>query len=134
VKKALSIVLATLLAITVVGLAVAKDNVKIKKLITGEVVTVDTAANSLTLKGKRAEVVIHTNEDTVVQVAKEKKSLADVKVGAKIAVRYSEIDGENLAESIVVKPEKGPVPANQRNLKSLPGNIISFRLMWLSEA
>lgn len=111
VKKALSIVLATLLAITVVGLAVAKDNVKIKKLITGEVVTVDTAANSLTLKGKRAEVVIHTNEDTVVQVAKEKKSLADVKVGAKIAVRYSEIDGENLAESIVVKPEKGPVPA-----------------------
>ncbi|TSA11987.1 MAG: hypothetical protein D4R73_02970 [Deltaproteobacteria bacterium] len=111
VKKALSIVLATLLAITVVGLAVAKDNVKIKKLITGEVVTVDTAANSLTLKGKRAEVVIHTNEDTVVQVAKEKKSLADVKVGAKIAVRYSEIDGGNLAESIVVKPEKGPVPA-----------------------
>ncbi|MDP3029352.1 MAG: hypothetical protein Q8O04_07635 [Deltaproteobacteria bacterium] len=113
VKKALLIVLATLLAITVVGLAVAKDikDIKIKKLITGEVVTVDTAANSLTLKGKRAEVVIHTNEDTVVQVAKEKKSLADVKVGAKIAVRYSEIDGENLAESIVVKPEKGPVPA-----------------------
>jgi Cu/Ag efflux protein CusF len=111
VKKALSIALATLLAITVVGLAVAKDNVKIKKLITGEVVTVDTAANSLTLKGKRAEVVIHTNEDTVVQVAKEKKSLADVKVGAKIAVRYSDIDGEYLAESIVVRPEKGPVPA-----------------------
>jgi Cu/Ag efflux protein CusF len=111
VKKALSIVLATLLAITVVGLAVAKDNVKIKKLITGEVVTVDTAANSLTLKGKKAEVVIHTNEDTVVQVAKEKKSLADVKVGAKIAVRYSEIDGKNLAESIVVRPEKDPVPA-----------------------
>ncbi|MDD5153578.1 MAG: hypothetical protein PHR03_02760 [Desulfovibrionales bacterium] len=111
VKKALSIVLATLLAITVVGLAVAKDNVKIKKLITGEVVTVDTAANSLTLKGKRAEVVIYTNEDTVVRVAKEKKSLADVKVGDKIAVRYSEIDGKNLAESIVIKPEKGPVPA-----------------------
>jgi len=111
VKKALSIVLTTLLAITVVGLAVAKDNVKIKKLITGEVVTVDTAADSLTLKGKRAEVVIHTNEDTVVQVAKEKKSLADVKIGAKIAVRYSEIDGKNLAERIVVEPEKGPVPA-----------------------
>lgn len=113
-KKTLFTIVSILLIIAVAGLAiatVAKDNVEIKKFITGEVVTVDTAANSLTLKGKRAEVVISTNEETVVQVGKEKKSLAGIKVGDKITVRYSEIDGKNLAESIVVKPEKGPVPA-----------------------
>ncbi len=113
-KKALFTIVSILLIIAVAGPAIAtdaKDNVKIKKLITGEVVTVDTAANSLTLKGKRAEVVISTNEKTVVQVGKENKSLADVKVGDKIAVRYSEIDGKTLAESIVVRSEKGLVPA-----------------------
>ena len=113
-KKVFSIVLSILLVLSIAGVAVAKEKVKVKQ-ITGDVAAVDAAAKSLTVKGKKAEVVISTDEKTVVKAEKEKKSLSDVKVGAKVTVKYSEVDGKNIAKSIEIKPakteKKGAEPA-----------------------
>lgn len=113
-KKVFSIILAILLVISIAGVAIAKEKVKVKQ-ITGEVAAVDAAAKSLTVKGKKAEVVISTDEKTAVKADKEKKSLSDVKVGDKVIVKYSEIDGKNIAKSIEIKPakaeKKGTEPA-----------------------
>lgn len=113
-KKVLSIVLSILLVISIAGMAIAKEKVKVKQ-ITGEVAAVDAAAKSLTVKGKKAEVVISTDEKTAVKAGKEKKSLSDVKVGDKVTVKYSEVDGKNIAKSIEIKPakteKKGAEPA-----------------------
>jgi Cu/Ag efflux protein CusF len=104
-KKVFSIVLSILLVISIAGVAVAKEKVKVKQ-ITGEVAAVDAAAKSLTVKGKKAEVVISTDEKTMVKAEKEKKSLSDVQVGDKVTVKYSEVDGKNIAKSIEIKPSK----------------------------
>ncbi|WP_333653506.1 hypothetical protein [Dissulfurispira sp.] len=113
-KKVFSIVLSILLVLSIAGVAVAKEKVKVKH-ITGDVAAVDAAAKSLTVKGKRAEVVISTDEKTVVKAEKEKKSLSDVKVGDKVTVKYSEVEGKNIAKSIEIKPakteKKGAEPA-----------------------
>lgn len=69
----------------------AKTEQKAKvKQITGEVAAVDAAAKTITVKGKKAEVVISADE----------KMLADVKVGDKVVVKYTEQDGKNIAKSI----------------------------------
>ncbi len=65
------------------------EKAKVKQ-ITGEVAAIDAAAKSITVKGKKAEVI----------VAADEKMLADVKVGDKIVVKYTEKDGKNVAKSI----------------------------------
>lgn len=102
-KKAFLIVLTILLVVAVSVSAFAADKVKVKQ-ITGEVAAVDAAAKSLTVKGKKAEVVIATDEKTAVKMNKEKKALADVKLGDKVTVKYADIDSKNIARSIEIKP------------------------------
>ncbi len=104
-RKVFSFILSILLVVSIAGVVAAKEKVKVKQ-ITGDVAAVDAAAKSLTVKGKKAEVVISTDEKTVVKAAKEKKSLSDVKVGDKVTVKYSEVDGKNIAKSIEIKPSK----------------------------
>jgi len=104
-KKILLIVLSCLILLSMPGLAAAVEKVKVKH-IAGEVAAVDAAANSLTVRGKRAEVVITANEKTSVKLEKKNASLADLKIGDKVTVKYSETDGKNIARSIETVPAK----------------------------
>lgn len=104
-KKALFIIILLLIVISIAGISYGAEKVKIKQ-ITGEVGAVDAAARSLTVKGKKAEVVLSTDEKTTVKTEKEKKSLSDVKVGDKITIKYSEVNGKNVAKNIEIKSVK----------------------------
>lgn len=92
----------------------AKTEQKAKvKQITGEVAAVDAVAKTITVKGKKAEVVISADE----------KMLADVKVGDKVVVKYTEQDGKNIAKSIKKtapaekKAEEKAAPKAEKEMK-----------------
>ena len=74
-----------------------------KKQVTGEVAAVDAAAMTLTVKGKKGEVALSADDKTKVMMGKEKKALADVKVGDKVTVKYVVADGKNMAKTIIIK-------------------------------
>jgi ribosomal protein S1 len=124
-KKALAIIIATLFifALTSASFAAEKKEaapakaeekavekkapVKVKH-VTGEVTAVDTAAMTITVskkvKGKAVETVATVNDKTRIMMGMEKKTLSDVKAGDKVAVKYTEIDGKNVAKSVAIKP------------------------------
>lgn len=123
VKKVIAIALlvAMAFALSVPGIAIAADKkeaapaekkeaapaqekapAKVKQ-VTGEVTAIDAAAKTLTVKGKAGEVALTADDKTTVKIGKEKKALADVKVGDKATVKYNEMDGKNVAKSIIVK-------------------------------
>ncbi|MDI6889959.1 MAG: hypothetical protein QMC83_03325 [Thermodesulfovibrionales bacterium] len=126
-KKALALVVAVLFvfAITSISFAVeekkaapvpaekkaepAKPAEKPKvKRVTGEVKAVDTKAMTITVtkkvKGKVEETVVTVDDKTKITLDKEKKVLADVKVGDKVTVKYTEVEGKNVAKSVAIKP------------------------------
>ena len=136
-KKAIAIVVSILFVFSLTGFAFAVDKAatpapaetkaetgkateakpapaaKVKQ-ITGEVKAVDTKANTLTIKGKRAEVTVTCADKTKVMMGKEKKSLADVKVGDKVVVKYTESEGKNVAKSIAIKPAEETPKAEKK--------------------
>lgn len=76
------------------------------KQVTGEVAAMDAKAMTLTVKGKKGDVALMADDKTTVKMGKEKKALADVKMGDKVMVKYAEMDGKNMAKSIVVSAAK----------------------------
>jgi Cu/Ag efflux protein CusF len=83
--------------------SVEKAPVKVKYVI-GEVKAVDATAGTLTVKSKKQEVSLSTDSKTIIRMGKEKKTLADITSGEKVKVRYTEVDGKNMAKSIAIKP------------------------------
>lgn len=82
--------------------------------VKGEVTAVDPAANSLTIKSKKQEVQLTVTDKTKIMIGKEKKSLADVKVGDAATAKYKKEKDKNVATSINVTPKKAeaaPAPA-----------------------
>jgi len=75
----------------------------VKKQVTGEVTAVDAKANTLTVKGKKGDVMLSADDKTAVTAGKDKKTLADVKVGDKVTVNYTEADGKNVAHKVAIK-------------------------------
>ena len=73
-----------------------------KKQVTGEVTAVDAKANTLTVKGKKGDVTVSTDDKTKVAAGKNKKTLADVKVGDKVEVKFTEADGKNTASHVSI--------------------------------
>jgi ribosomal protein S1 len=80
------------------------------KQVTGEVKAVDAKAMTLTvtkkMKGKAEDTAVTVNDKTKITMGKDKKVLADVKVGDKVTVKYSETDGKMVAKSIAIKAEE----------------------------
>jgi Cu/Ag efflux protein CusF len=121
-KKAIAIIVSLLFVLSVAGLSFAAEKAMKKeaaaektmekkapvkvKWLSGEVSAVDAAAMTLTVKGRRAEVALTVNDKTSIKMGKEKKTLADVKVGDRVATRYSEVEGKNVAKSIAIRGEK----------------------------
>ncbi|MBM4145723.1 MAG: hypothetical protein FJ240_05530 [Nitrospira sp.] len=60
------------------------------KQVTGDVTAVDAKAKTITVKGKKGDVVIAVDE----------KMIADVKAGDKVTAKYTEADGKNTAKSV----------------------------------
>jgi hypothetical protein len=86
------------------------------KQVTGEVTAMD--AKTITVKGKKGDVVI----------AVEEKMVAGIKAGDKVVVKYTEADGKNTAKSVkkaTAKPaeksmEKKAEPAKAMEKKAEP--------------
>lgn len=76
--------------------------------ITGDVTAVNTSAMAITvtkkMKHKVVETAVTINDKTNIKMGKEKRTLADVKVGDKVIVTYKGLDGKNVAQSITIKP------------------------------
>lgn len=78
------------------------------KQVTGEVTAVDAKAKTITVKGKKGDVVITVDD----------KTLADVKAGDKVTAKYTEADGKNTAKSVekkaAAKAEEKKAPAEKK--------------------
>jgi predicted acyltransferase (DUF342 family) len=73
-----------------------------KKQVTGEVAAVDAKAKTLTVIGKKGNVMLSTDDKTSVMAGKDKKTLADIKAGDKVTAKYTEADGKNVAAHVAI--------------------------------
>ena len=119
-KKTIALIVSLLFILSVAGLSFAEEKkeaaptpAKVEKkldekkhekrarhYVHGEVTAVDAAANTLTVKGKKGEVTLTIDDKTKFHKG---KTLADVKVGDKLKVKYAEIDGKMVATGIMTK-------------------------------
>ncbi len=114
-KKAFSVMLSVLIVVSIIGTVAAAE--KKPKVIqrSGEVVAIDVAAKSMTIKPIKYKdnIVVTINEKTLVKMDKEKKSLTDIRVGDSVTIWIFEKD--NIAKSIDIKTakadKKGAEPA-----------------------
>ncbi len=91
---ALSIILSFLFVLCFAGISFAAEKAM---HVTGQVTAVDTAAKTLTVKGTSGEVALMVGDTTKFGKG---KSLADLKVGDTVTVRYVEKDGKMMASSV----------------------------------
>lgn len=127
-KKAIAIVLSVMFIFALTSVTFAADKkaaapaekkevtVKAKmKQVTGEVTAVDAKANTITVKKGKKDTTITVDDKTKIMVGKDKKALADVKVGDKVTVHYAEpvtpAKEEKKAEKKMEKKEAAPAPA-----------------------
>ena len=92
------------------GKKAAKKKV-MHKQITGEVTAVDAKANTVTVKGKKAEVTVTVDEKT--KFMPKGKTIADVTAGEKVMVKYTEAEGVNTAKSIKIEAKKAAKKAKK---------------------
>lgn len=137
-KKAIAIIVSVLFVLAITSLSFATEEKKAApapaapaaekkapaaekkapvKQVTGEAAAVDMKANTITVKGKKAETTVTCDDKTKVMMGKEKKSCADVKVGDKVTAKYSEADGKNMAKSVSIHAAK---PAEKKMEKKEP--------------
>lgn len=109
-KRISLFILSCLILSSLFSQAAAADKVRVKQITLGEVAAVDAAANSLTVRGKKAEVVITVDEKTQIRKGPVRSSLADLQIGDRVTVKYSEADGRSIARVIDIKPAKGIEP------------------------
>jgi len=127
-KKVVSIIVALLFVFSITSLSFAveekampAEKPKVKQ-VTGDVKAVDMKAKTITvskmMKGKAEETVVTVDDKTKITMSKEKKTLADVNVGNKVKVHYTEVDGKNIAKSVTIMPaEKKAEPAKPAEKK-----------------
>lgn len=143
-KKAIAIIAAVLFVFAITSLSFAVEEKKAApapaekkaepakpaekpkvKQVTGDVKAVDTKAMTITVskmvKKKAEETVVTVDAKTKIMMGKEKKALADVKVGDKVTVKYTEVEGKDVAKSVAIheaKPlEKKAEPAKPAEKK-----------------
>lgn len=75
--------------------------------VTGEVAAVDAAAKTITVKGKKGDVVITVDD----------KTLADIKAGDKVTVKYATADGKNTAKKVTKAEKKAEKKAETKPAK-----------------
>jgi len=110
-KKSLFLLLAMFALAVFVSTGFTVEKKAVEKIYTmkGKVASVDTAAGTLTLPGKKGDIVFATDANTQVKIGKEAKSLADIKAGDVVTIKYKNADGKKLALTIQV-----PAPATEK--------------------
>jgi Cu/Ag efflux protein CusF len=81
------------------------EKVVIKHAI-GEVLAIDIAAKSLTIKKKSMDAEFYIDDATVVKAGKEKKIAADIKIGDSVVVKYFVKEGVKTTKIIEIKQPK----------------------------
>lgn len=100
-KKAALLVCSLLLLFAFATGAIAKEKPKVIQR-TGDVVTIDVAAKSMTLKYRTDTIVITLTDTTLVKMNRDRKSLSDIRIGDRVTVWFFEKD--KTAKSIDMKP------------------------------
>ena len=105
-KKATALITALVCLFAFASMSCA-DDVKTEekpkvRQITGQVVTLNVEAGTLTVKSKRQEVALETDEKTKVRIGSEKKEFAHLKMGDRVKAKYIQVDGKNRAKSISI--------------------------------
>jgi ribosomal protein S1 len=105
-KKATALVTAFICLFAFATMSFADDVKEVEKprvrQITGNIVTLNVEAGTLTVKSKRQEVALETDEKTNVRLGKEKKGFAYLKTGNRVKAKYIQVDGKNRAKSISI--------------------------------
>jgi len=93
--------------------------------ITGQVKALDKKAMTITvakkIRQKEMEAVATVNDKTKIMMNEKNKKFDDIKVGDKVVMEYSEVDGKNIARNIAIKPaepEKKAGPEKQTEQKT----------------
>lgn len=90
------------------------------KMVTGDVAAVDAKAKTITVKGKKGDITAMVDDKTKIMMGKDVKTLADVKAGDKVTVKYSETDGKMTAKSIAIKPAEKKTEEKKMEKKAEP--------------
>jgi len=105
-KKATALVTVFICLFAYATMSFAADMKKVEKpkvqQITGTIVTLNVEAGTVTVKSKRQEIALETDEKTNVRLGKEKKEFAHLKKGDRVKAKYIQIDGKNRAKSISI--------------------------------
>jgi hypothetical protein len=72
--------------------------------ITGEVTAVDAKANTITVKSKKTEATVTVGEKT--KFMPKGKTIADVTVGERVHVKYTEAEGNSTAKLVKIEAKK----------------------------
>jgi len=138
-KKTLAIIVSIIFVLSFAGLSFAADKPAVEKKaepvkaekkapvaaekkaepakvkqVTGDVAAVDAKAGTITVKGKKGDTTVATDAKTKIMMGKDVKAIADVKVGDKVTVKFSEADGKMTAKSVAIKAaEKKAEPAKK---------------------
>ena len=72
----------------------------VEKHVKGDITAVDAKAMTITVKGKKGDVTVTVDDKTDIKIGKDKKTLADLKAGEKVIIKYHEADGKNTAKSV----------------------------------
>ncbi len=112
-KKTITIVLSLIFVFALASLSIAAEKkaasaaaapakAEASKQVIGNVSAVDVNAKTLTVKGRKADVTVFIDDKTKIMAGKDTKTLADIKVGDKTSIKYTEADGKNTAKSIAI--------------------------------
>jgi Cu/Ag efflux protein CusF len=104
-RKTVALVMALFVACAVVSFATAaqkKGGAKAPtaKHVTGEVVSVDATAKTITVKGKDKDLTFTLADNAKVMVQGKAGSLDQLKAGDHVSVKFEEKDGAEIAQEI----------------------------------
>jgi ribosomal protein S1 len=138
-RKAMTILLSVIFAFVMSSLSLAVEEKKTESIptkplklptaskvqqITGGVSAVNTTTNSITvtkkIRDKVVEAVVTIDDKTEIMKEKENKSFSDIKMGDKVVVKYTKVDGKNIAKSITIKPAEPESKEKQIEKKAKP--------------
>ncbi len=113
-KNIMVIIGAALLALTLISTSFAEWQLsEVPKAyeflqITGEVKAVDRNAMAITvtkkIKDEVMAAVTTVDDETKITMDEQTKNFNDIKVGDTVIVKYTAVNGKNIAKNIVIKP------------------------------
>ena len=113
-KKIMVIILAALFALTLISTSFAEWQLsEVPKAyeflqITGEVKAVDRNAMAITvtkkIKDEVMAAVTTVDDKTKITMDEQNKDFNDIKVGDTVIVKYTAVNGKNIAKSVVIEP------------------------------